>query len=106
MHTLKNQWSSSFIKKGDISLTLLATGDVFKWMHGEHQINLLQGNPIDLMIPDSLKGLSITYQFQGQPLKVFVAELQKKKTTLNPYRLSNEFKIDKTAHGFSVILKS
>lgn len=61
---------------------------------------------IDPMIPDSLKGLSITYQFQGQPLKVFVAELQKKKTTLNPYRLSTEFKIDKTAHGFRVILKS
>jgi cellobiose phosphorylase len=50
MHTLTNQWSTTVIKKGDISLFLLSTGDVFKWMHGEHQINLLQGNPFDGMI--------------------------------------------------------
>ncbi|MEY3609605.1 MAG: hypothetical protein RLZZ264_126, partial [Bacillota bacterium] len=50
MQTLTNQWSTTIIKKGDISLHVLATGDVFKWMHGEHQINLLQGNPFDGMI--------------------------------------------------------
>jgi len=50
MQTLTNQWSNTVIKKGEISLFLLASGDVFKWMHGEHQINLLQGNPFDGMI--------------------------------------------------------
>lgn len=50
MQTLTNQWSTTVVKKGDISLFLLATGDVFKWMHGDHQINLLQGNPFDGMI--------------------------------------------------------
>ncbi len=50
MQTLTNQWSTTVIKKGDISLFLLSTGDIFKWMHGEHQINLLQGNPFDGMI--------------------------------------------------------
>ena len=50
MQSLTNQWSNHVIKKGEISLFLLPTGDVFKWMHGDHQINLLQGNPFDGMI--------------------------------------------------------
>jgi 1,2-beta-oligoglucan phosphorylase len=38
------------IQTGEIKLNLLETGDVFYWTHGEQQINLLRGNPLDGMI--------------------------------------------------------
>lgn len=50
MATLDNQWQQYVITRGGISLTLLASGDVFKWQHGDHQINLVQGNLIDGMM--------------------------------------------------------
>ena len=50
MAILNNQWKLSTIKKGQITVSLLETGDVFKMMDGEQQINLLQGNPFDGMI--------------------------------------------------------
>ena len=50
MATLNNQWHHDVIQKGTIQFTFLATGDVFKIMDQDHQVNLLHGNPIDGMI--------------------------------------------------------
>lgn len=50
METLNNQWKLSIIKKGKISFYLLETGDLFKIMDEDQQVNLLQGNPFDGMI--------------------------------------------------------
>jgi cellobiose phosphorylase len=50
MGTLTNNPITKKIDGGGIQLYLLESGDVFKWMHGDHQINLLQGNLIDGMI--------------------------------------------------------
>ena len=50
MASLTNHWQPQLLQKGNLSLHLLPTGDVFKWMDGDHQINLLQGNPLDGMI--------------------------------------------------------
>ncbi|MEY3431717.1 MAG: hypothetical protein RIS53_615, partial [Bacillota bacterium] len=60
---------------------------------------------IDPMIPSSLKGLTIQYQFKGKPLKVMIQDLQKKKKTTNPYRLSSEYKVESNSTGLNVILK-
>jgi 1,2-beta-oligoglucan phosphorylase len=50
MAILNNQWQQHVIQKGTIQFTFLATGDVFKIMDQDHQVNLLHGNPIDGMI--------------------------------------------------------
>ncbi len=50
MAILNNQWHHHVIQKGSIQFTFLATGDVFKIMDQDHQVNLLQANPIDGMI--------------------------------------------------------
>jgi cellobiose phosphorylase len=50
MAILHNQWHQQVIQKGTIQFTFLASGDVFKIMDQDHQVNLLHGNPIDGMI--------------------------------------------------------
>ena len=50
MAILNHQWLHHVIQKGSIQFTLLATGDVFKIMDQDHQVNLLQANPFDGMI--------------------------------------------------------
>lgn len=50
MAILNNQWQHHVIQQGTIQFTFLATGDVFKIMDQDHQVNLLHGNPMDGMI--------------------------------------------------------
>jgi cellobiose phosphorylase len=50
MAILNNQWHHHVIQKGSIQFTFLATGDVFKIMDQDHQVNLLHANPFDGMI--------------------------------------------------------
>ena len=50
MAILNNQWHQHVIQKGTIQFTFLATGDVFKIMDQDHQVNLLHANPFDGMI--------------------------------------------------------
>jgi 1,2-beta-oligoglucan phosphorylase len=50
MAILNNQWQHHVIQKGPIQFTFLPTGDVFKIMDNDHQVNLLHGNPVDGMI--------------------------------------------------------
>jgi hypothetical protein len=50
MATLHNQWQLYPIQQGGLTFSLLASGDVFKIMDQEHQVNLLHGNLLDGMI--------------------------------------------------------
>ena len=50
MAILQNQWAQTIVQKGNIQFTFLATGDLFKIMDQDHQVNLLHGNPFDGMI--------------------------------------------------------
>lgn len=62
MATLTNRPQTLVIKEKDFELHLLATGDIFKWMHGDHQVNLIQGNVIDGM----MSNLYLREHFEGQ----------------------------------------
>jgi 1,2-beta-oligoglucan phosphorylase len=50
MAILQNQWQQTIIQKGNILFSFLQTGDIFKIMDQDHQVNLLHGNPFDGMI--------------------------------------------------------
>jgi cellobiose phosphorylase len=50
MAILQNKWHQTIIQKGNIQFSFLQTGDIFKIMDQDHQVNLLHGNPIDGMI--------------------------------------------------------
>ena len=50
MAILQNKWQQTIIQKGNIQFSFLQTGDIFKIMDQDHQVNLLHGNPFDGMI--------------------------------------------------------
>jgi cellobiose phosphorylase len=50
MTILQNKWQQTIIQKGNIQFSFLQTGDIFKIMDQDHQVNLLHGNPFDGMI--------------------------------------------------------
>jgi hypothetical protein len=50
MATLQNKWRQTIIQKGSIHFSFLETGDIFKIMDQDHQVNLLNANPFDGMI--------------------------------------------------------
>jgi cellobiose phosphorylase len=68
MAILNNQWQQHVIQKGSLQFTLLATGDVFKIMDQDHQVNLLHGNPIDGMISNLYLREKITTGFRVSKL--------------------------------------